>query len=82
MSYKQECFGFLLTIVDRWFPSSKLVQSAEIYKYPYLKEFIIVKLWPSYGQGSQRLKNIEGWIKNADGLSVKACGQEGAVSLG
>ncbi len=23
LSYKQECFGFLLTIVDRWFPSSK-----------------------------------------------------------
>ena len=23
LSYKQECFGFLLTIVDKWFPSSK-----------------------------------------------------------
>ncbi|MDJ0658724.1 MAG: zinc ribbon domain-containing protein [Crocosphaera sp.] len=23
LNYKQECFGFLLTIVDRWFPSSK-----------------------------------------------------------
>ena len=23
LSYKQECFGFLLTIVDRWFPTSK-----------------------------------------------------------
>ncbi len=27
-------------------------------------------------------KNLESWISNADGLSVNACGLEGAVSLG
>ena len=26
--------------------------------------------------------NLENWTKNADSLSVNACGQEGAVSLG
>jgi len=26
--------------------------------------------------------NLENWTKNTDSLSVNACGQEGAVSLG
>ncbi|MDJ0601493.1 MAG: transposase [Crocosphaera sp.] len=90
LSYKQECFGFLLTIVDRWFPSSKTCSvCGNIQDMPLQQR---VYRCQNCGQVMDRdfnaSKNLESW--NADGLSVNpersrrvnACGLEGAVSLG
>jgi hypothetical protein len=40
------------------------------------------KLWASYGQGLEWVNQSRKLDKNADSLSVNACGLEGAVSLG
>jgi len=84
LSYKQECFGFLLTIVDRWFPSSKTCSvCGNIQDMPLCER---VYHCQNCGQVMDRdlngSINLENWTKNADSLSVNACGQEGAVSLG
>ncbi|MDJ0661949.1 MAG: RNA-guided endonuclease TnpB family protein [Crocosphaera sp.] len=83
LSYKQESCGFLLTIVDRWFPSSKTCSVCGNIQDMPLKERVYH--CQNCGQVMDRdlnaSKNLEGWT-NADGLSVNACGQEGAVSLG
>ena len=86
LSYKQEFFGFLLTIVDRWFPSSKTCSVCGNIQNMPLKERVY--RCQNCGHKEDRdlnaAKNIKNWTKgtNADGLSVKACGQEGADSLG
>ena len=52
LSYKQECFGFLLTIVDRWFPSSKTCSVCpNIQDIPLGERVSLSKLRGSYGQG-------------------------------
>ncbi|MGK7942073.1 MAG: RNA-guided endonuclease InsQ/TnpB family protein [Crocosphaera sp.] len=92
LSYKQECFGFLLTIVDRWFPSSKTCSvCGNIQDMPLCER---VYHCQNCGQVMDRdlnaSINLENWTNNADGLSVNpalsrrvnACGLEGADSLG
>ena len=84
MSSKQESFGFLLTLVDRWFPSSKTCCACGKIQDIPLKERVYH--CQHCGQVMDRdlnaSINLEGWINNADGLSVNACGLEGADSLG
>ena len=84
LSYKQECFGFLLTIVDRWFPSSKTCSVCPNIQDMPLRERVYH--CQNCGQVMDRELNgsinLENWTKNADSLSVNACGLEGAVSLG
>ena len=92
LSYKQECFGFLLKKVDRWFPSSKTCSvCGNIQDMPLCER---VDHCQNCGQVMDRdlnaSINLESWTNNADGLSVnpersrrvEACGQEGVVSLG
>merc|ERR1712054_378144 len=92
LSYKQECFGFLLKKVDRWFPSSKTCSVCGNIQDMLLCER--VDHCQNCGQVMDRdlnaSINLESWTNNADGLSVnpersrrvEACGQEGVVSLG
>ena len=84
LTYKQECFGFLLTIVERWFPSSKTCSlcghiqdmplKERVYRCEHCHQVIDRDLNASI--------NLERWISNADGLSVNACGLEEADLLG
>ena len=72
LSYKQECFGFLLTIVDRWFPSSKTCSvCGNIQDMPLFER---VYHCQNCGQVMDRdlnaSINLENWTNNADGLSV------------
>ncbi|EAM53182.1 RNA-guided endonuclease InsQ/TnpB family protein [Crocosphaera watsonii WH 8501] len=72
LSYKQECFGFLLTIVDRWFPSSKTCSvCGNIQDMPLCER---VYHCQNCGQVMDRdlnaSINLENWTNNADGLSV------------
>jgi putative transposase len=72
LSYKQECFGFLLTIVDRWFPSSKTCSvCGNIQDMPLCER---VYHCQDCGQVMDRdlnaSINLERWMNNADGLSV------------
>ncbi|MDJ0731491.1 MAG: RNA-guided endonuclease TnpB family protein, partial [Crocosphaera sp.] len=81
LSYKQECFGFLLTIVDRWFPSSKTCSVCGNRQDMPLCERVYQ--CQDCGQVMDRdlnaSINLESWTdpltpsqegKNADGLSV------------
>jgi putative transposase len=84
LTYKQGWYGFLLTIVDRWYPSSKTCSFCGHIQNMPLKERIF-----NCGGCGQIIDrdlnasiNLEKWKVNADGLSVKACGQEVADDLG
>ena len=48
--------------------------SQRVYHYQNCRAFMVRELNASI--------NLENWTKNADSLSVDACGLEGAVSLG
>jgi putative transposase len=84
LTYKQDWYGFLLTIVDRWYPSSKTCSCCGYIQPMPLKERIFN--CGSCGQIIDRdlnaSINLKNWKVNADGLSVNACGQEVAVNLG
>jgi putative transposase len=72
LSYKQESCGFLLTIVDRWFPSSKTCSvCGNIQDMPLCER---VYHCQNCGQVMDRdlnaSINLERWLNNADGLSV------------
>ena len=77
LSYKQECFGFLFTIVDRWFPSSKTCSvCGNIQDMPLCER---VYHCQNCGQVMDRdlnaSINLENWTKNADGLWVNPLAQ-------
>ena len=84
LTYKQEWHGFLLTIVERWFPSSKTCSVCGHIQDMPLKERVYrcEHCHQVMDRDLNAAKNLESWISNADGLSVNACGLEGAVSLG
>lgn len=72
LSYKQGWYGFLLTIVDRWYPSSKTCSCCGHIQPMPLKERIF-----NCGGCGQVIDrdlnasiNLENWKVNADGLSV------------
>jgi putative transposase len=84
LTYKQDWYGFLLTLVDRWYPSSKTCSSCgHIQPMPLkLRVFECENCGIVIARDLNASINLECWALNADGLSVNACGQEVAAHLG